>query len=60
MKVIERIENLEKEVSEIKSKIDEKGKTVNISCDNCGYKWFTRSKLNTTSCPNCGAKVKVK
>lgn len=58
-KLIERIEKLEKEVREIKNKIDEKGKITNIQCDKCQYKWFTKSKMDTISCPNCGSKIKT-
>jgi predicted Zn-ribbon and HTH transcriptional regulator len=28
-----------------------------ITCNHCGYKWRTRSKLFKVSCPSCQAKV---
>ncbi len=31
---------------------------VNIECSKCSYSWYSRSRMKTVSCPNCGAKVK--
>jgi len=31
-------------------KIQEK---FNIKCSYCSYEWFTKSKLNWVTCPNC-------
>ena len=28
-----------------------------ITCNHCGYKWYTKSKLVHVSCPSCQGKV---
>jgi rubrerythrin len=31
-----------------------------LKCPKCGYAWPTKSKLGRTTCPSCGAKVRLK
>ena len=30
---------------------------IDVKCDECDYEWKTKSKMYSTSCPKCGAKV---
>lgn len=59
--VIERIEKLEKRTDVIEKSL-RLVKNANITCDNpkCLHEWFTRTKMQTVSCPSCGKKVKVR
>ena len=35
-----------------------KNKECLVKCNNCGYEWETKSKLNFVTCPSCQKKIR--
>lgn len=35
-------------------------KQPNMKCYNCGYEWYTESKMKKPTCPSCTLKVNIK